>query len=278
MNLRDHVSDLTVVPVRPEASPHPAKYAPGLATALLSLAGTVDVGDPFAGTGRLAEETRQPVALNEIDSKWFPILTGLKGTLGCEVSFGDARSVPWTRDTLIFSPPYYPRTDRRRMASHDDSKRGKVVGYRSGYGGAAIDGFIGDPAGADGIITYRNAMREVFSALRRNGRRMLVVVKNQTRAGVELRLDLDTILTAQEAGWTCTARHGWEPKPSLWARYNLRRGTGVAVEDVLVFELARDLAPLARRAGDPVSPAPGPLGAMLYTSPTANDKDGGCAT
>jgi hypothetical protein len=202
----------------------------------MELAGTDNVGDPFAGTGRLAEETGKAVALNEIDPKWFPLLERLRDALGCEVSFGDARNIPWKRDTLIFSPPYYPRTDRRKLAAHDDAKRGKAVGYRSGYGGGDLEGFIGDPAGVDGITTYRDAMRDVFTALKKNGRRMFVIVKNTTRLGVELRLDIDMILTAQEAGWTCTGRHGWEPKPSLWNRYNLKRGTGVSIEDVLVLE------------------------------------------
>lgn len=234
--LRDHVSDLRVAVSGQAGLPkHPAKYASGLPTTLLRLACTVDVGDPFAGTGRLADETRQALALNEIDPKWRTVLERLRDR-GCEVSFGDARRIPWKRDTLIFSPPYYPRTDRCREAAHDDAKRGKAVGYRSGYGSNGLTGFIGDPAGTNGIRTYRNAMREVYSALLTNGRRMIVVVKNQTRLGTEMRLDLDTILTAQEAGWRCVARHGWEPKPSLWMRYNLQRGTGVAIEDVLVFE------------------------------------------
>jgi hypothetical protein len=234
---REHRSDLVVSPAQGlTASRHPAKYASGLSTALLSLAGTLDVGDPFAGTGRLAEEVRQPFALNEIDPQWFPALEHLRTSLGCEISFEDARAIPWKRDTLIFSPPYYPRTDRRKLAAHDDAKRGRVVGYRTGYGGNGVRGFIGDPGGVEGIVGYRTAMREVFSALKNNGRRMFVVVKNQTRLGVELRLDLDTILTAQEAGWSCTGRHGWEPPPSMWNRYNLQRGTGVAVEDVLIFE------------------------------------------
>jgi hypothetical protein len=77
-------------------------------------------------------------------------------------------------------------------------------------------------------------MREVYLALRGHGKRMIVVVKNTMRLGVELRLDIDTILTAQEAGWACVERHGWEPTPSLWARFNGAKG--VLVEDVLVFD------------------------------------------
>lgn len=239
--LRDHVEDLSVTPLTVSSSStlnagHPAKYANGLSTTLIALAGISDVGDPFAGTGKLAEETQcGAIALNEIDPKWFPALTALRASLGCEISFGDARNVPWVRDTLIFSPPYYPRTDRRKLAGHDDAKRGPVVGYRSGYG-CDVAGFIGDPGGSLAIISYRTAMRDVFRALRRNGRRMIIVTKNQTRLGVELRLDLDTILTAREAGWICTGRHGWRPRPSLWARYNQQKGTGVEIEDVLVFE------------------------------------------
>jgi hypothetical protein len=62
-----------------------------------------------------------------------------------------------------------------------------------------------------------------------------VVTKNWTRLGVELRLDLDTILMAKSVGWKCTGRHGWEPAPSLWSRFNRDRGGGVLVEDVLMF-------------------------------------------
>lgn len=238
--LRDHISDLKVV--EPEVSVssetrHPAKYAPGLPTALIDYAGSINVGDPMAGTGRLAEETGLPVLLNEPDPRWWPNLERLRRKLGCRVTHGDARRLRrgWDVHTAIFSPPYYPRTDRRVAAAHNP-RRGPVVGYRTGYGAEGVPGFIGDPCGSDGILLYRNAMREVYGELVRHARRLIVVVKNQTRLGVELRLDLDTILTAQEAGWRCCARTGWEPRPSLWARYNLRRGTGVTIEDVLVFE------------------------------------------
>jgi hypothetical protein len=236
--LLDHVDDLVVDSKRKSlsSSHHPAKYSPGLPTALVALAGTSSIGDPFAGTGRIAEETEIPAALNELDKKWSEFLFSLASRFGCEVSIGDARKVPWRREVLIFSPPYYPRTDRRRLAAHDDERRGPVVGYRSGYGGSEIEGFIGDPSGCDGILHYRDSMREVYRALLSVGRRMIVVVKNQTRLGVELRLDHDTILTAQEAGWRCVERHGWSPPPSLWARYNLSRSTGVKIEDVLVFD------------------------------------------
>lgn len=66
---------------------------------------------------------------------------------------------------------------------------------------------------------------------------MVVVTKNWTRLGVEMRLDLDTILMARDAGWRCTGRHGIVPRPSLWAKYNAQRGGGVAIEDVLMFEI-----------------------------------------
>lgn len=232
VKLRDHQNGLLVKMVsRLSASKHPAKYAEGLPTALVAWAGTDDVADPMAGSGRLAEETKLSIPLNEPDPRWQPHLAALPG---CRVSCADARRLPpWFRcDTMIFSPPYYPRTDRRVLAAH----RGEPVGYRSGYGAEGVQGFIGDPAGADGILSYRNAMREVYAGLFGRARRMIVVVKNQTRLGVELRLDLDTALTAMEAGWRFTRRTGWHPKPSLWARYNLSRGTGIAIEDVLMFE------------------------------------------
>jgi hypothetical protein len=237
--LREHRCNLKVTPVSSLSVPqHPAKYAPGLATALVDLAACDPerIGDPMAGTGRIASETGLKISLNEPDPRWSILLRELKKT-GCVVSFCDARRLPWTADTLIFSPPYYPRTDRRVLAAHNDIKRGKSVGYRSGYGAEGVSGFIGDPAGAHGILSYRNAMREVYVALLRRARRMFVVVKNTKRLGVELRLDLDTIITAQEAGWMCVCRHGWEPPPSLWQRYNNKRGTAVLVEDVLVFEV-----------------------------------------
>lgn len=65
---------------------------------------------------------------------------------------------------------------------------------------------------------------------------MIVVTKNWTRLGVELRLDHDTILMCQEAGFRLVERHGWVPPPSLWSRYNASRGGGVQIEDVLMFE------------------------------------------
>jgi hypothetical protein len=200
----------------------------------VELAGSNSIGDPFAGTGRLAEETELPIALNDIDRRWEETLMSLT-KFGCEVTIGPAAQIPWKREVLIFSPPYYPRTDRRKLAGHNDLKRGKVVGFRSGYGGAEITDFIGDPAGINGILTYRNAMRDVFSSFIAKSNALIIVVKNQTRLGVELRLDLDTILTAHEAGWRCIERHGWKPVPSLWARYNLTRGTGIDIEDILIF-------------------------------------------
>jgi hypothetical protein len=51
-----------------------------------------------------------------------------------------------------------------------------------------------------------------------------------------MRLDLDTALMAQSVGWTFIERHGWQPPPSLWARFNATRGGGVAIEDILIFD------------------------------------------
>lgn len=242
-SLREHVTGLVVssATVTVEPCPHPAKYAPGLPTALVALAGTNDLADPMAGSGRLASETGLAIRLNEPDERWLP---WLRRCSGARLAHCDARKLPkwFVADTMIFSPPYYPRTDRCRVAAHDDVKRGPVVGYRSGYS-YTKDGMIGDPNGADGILEYRSQMRAVYAALRVRARRMILIVKNQTRLGVELRLDLDTILTATEVGWRCTRRTGWEPPPSLWARYNLARGTGVAVEDVLLFEAEREESP-----------------------------------
>jgi hypothetical protein len=240
LKLRRHKIGLRVnSKIKTENCPHPAKYAPGLATALLKFAGVENVADPMAGSGRLASETGAKIKLNEPDLRWFDWLMKCNK---CKISCCDARNLPswFVADTFIFSPPYYPRTDRRKLAAHNDQKRGKVVGYRSGYGylngDSHVDYLIGDPGGADGILKYRTDMREIYNVLSKRAKRMILVVKNQTRLGVELRLDLDTILTANEAGWVCTNRTGWEPPPSLWARYNLERGTGVEVEDVLVFE------------------------------------------
>ena len=241
LRLRDHVDTLVVRAEDgtglDEVSSHPAKYAPGLPTALVKLAGTDDLGDPMCGTGRLAEETRLPVSLNDLDPKWRSRLAVLNALLGCRVSSVDASAIAWSVDTFVFSPPYYPRTDRRRNAAHDDAKRGSVVGFRTGYD-CELSGFVGEPAGVNGILTYRNAMRRIFLGLRGRGKRMILVTKNTTRLGTELRLDLDTILTAAEAGWKCVARTGWTPKPSLWQRYNAARNTAVLIEDVLVFDLA----------------------------------------
>jgi len=238
---REHFDDLIVRPACGLVpSKHPAKYAPGLPTALIDLAGTDNVGDPMAGTGRIAEETGLPIALNDIDPRWRDPLLALSRDRGCEVSFSDAGSLSWEREHLIFSPPYYPRTDRCKQAAHNDKKRGRAVGYRTGYGAdGRIHNFVGDPSGVNGILIYRNALRRIFVHLLSRGTVMTTVTKNWTRLGVELRLDLDTILTAQEAGWRIVSRTGWSPPPSLWARYNAKSGTGVRVEDVLTFEHAR---------------------------------------
>ena len=235
--LQDHIVDLAVDAANgvdiPGSGEHRAKYAPGLATALLRLAGTQNVGDPMAGTGMLAWETGMPLALNDIDPGMLKFLIPLS-RWGCDVSCKPATQIAWRRDVCIFSPPYYPKADRRKPAAHNDAKRGPVVGFRDSYSGDHPD-FIGNPSGVDAIRHYREQMTRVYVHMRAVCNRMIVVTKNWTRLGVEMRLDLDTILMAQSIGWTCIDRHGWEPPPSLWARFNATRGGGVPVEDVLVF-------------------------------------------
>ena len=239
-SLLDHVIDVRVdrangVRLRGSGR-HRAKYAPGLATELLRLAGTRDVGDPMAGTGTLAWETGIKAALNDIDLGMGRFLEPLKER-GCEVTYTSADKISWQREACIFSPPYYPKADRRRPLAHNDKKRGPVVGFRDAYD-ADGPGFIGNPGGVDAILSYRRQMTRVYSHLRTVCGRMVVVTKNWTRLGTEMRLDLDTILMAQEAGWFCLERHGWQPPPSLWARFNAQRGGGVPVEDILVCERA----------------------------------------
>ena len=234
---REHVVDLAVdrslgVNI-PGSQRHRAKFAPGLASALVELAGTSSIGDPMCGTGMLAWETGMPIALNDIDASMRVFLAPLE-RWGCEVSCVPATQIEWHRETCIFSPSYYPRTDRCRPNAHDDVKRGPVVGFRDSYSFDHPD-FVGNPGGVDAILTYRRQMTDIYSHLRSVCERMIVVTKNWTRLGVELRLDLDTILMAESVGWRCTERHGWLPPPSLWSRFNTKRGGGVSIEDVLIF-------------------------------------------
>ena len=237
-NMMDHVVDLTVT--RPprnntdDIGVHRAKYAPGLATALVALAGTDDIGDPMAGTGTLARETGLPMALNDIDAKMLRFLTPLAAS-GCEITCRPATEITWRRKVCIFSPPYYPKADRCRPCAHNDAKRGPIVGFRDAYLGADHPQFIGNPSGKDAILHYRRQMTDVYRHLRSVCKRMIVVTKNWTRLGVEMRLDLDTVLMAQTVGWHLEVRHGWRPPPSLWSRFNAARGGGVTVEDVLIF-------------------------------------------
>ena len=192
----------------------------------------------MAGAGTLASETGVVAALNDIDEAMRVHLAPLEAR-GCEVSYVPATDIGWRRECCVFSPPYYPRTDRRKPNAHDDVKRGPVVGFRDAYACDHPD-FIGNPGGVDAIARYRVAMTAVYRHLTTVCDRMVVVTKNWTRLGVEMRLDLDTILMARAAGWCCTARHGWNPPPSLWNRFNAQRGGGVEVEDILMF---------SRRAG-----------------------------
>lgn len=259
--LRDHVVDLDVDASRgvkiPGARHHRAKFAPGLSLALVEIAGTSSIGDPMAGTGMLAWETSLPMALNDIDTGMAEFLDPLKSN-GCEVTYGPATAVEWWREACVFSPPYYPRTDRRRPNAHDDSKRGPVVGFRDSYT-ADHPETIGNPGGVDAILLYRKQMTAVYTHLHKVCRRMVVVTKNWTRLGVELRLDLDTILMAERTGWKCVSRHGFVPRPSLWSRFNAERGRRqgrvgmVGVEDILVFE--HDYVPLHRVPFNPLSNA-----------------------
>lgn len=236
--LRAHIVDIHPDPANgvriPNSRRHRAKFAPGLPTELVSLAGTENIGDPMAGTGMLAWETGLPVAVNDINEGLTDFLEPLREK-GSDVSYLPASEVAWQVQACVFSPPYYPRTDRRRPNAHDDDKRGPVVGFRDSYE-CDHPKFIGNPGGVGAILAYREAMTSVYAHLATVCRRMVVVTKNWTRLGVELRLDLDTILMCEDAGWTCVRRHGWAPPPSLWAIYNARRGGGVLIEDILVFE------------------------------------------
>lgn len=239
--LREHNVDLKVDRTNgvdvPGSGAHRAKYAPGLATALVEMANGYSVGDPMAGTGMLAWETGKQVALNDIDPGMGKFLKPLS-KFGCEASHVPATEIKWQRDMCIFSPPYYPRTDRCRPNAHDDEKRGPVVGFRDAYGFDHPE-FVGNPGGVNAILTYRDQMTRVYKHLTGICKAMIVVTKNWTRLGVELRLDLDTILMAQSVGWECVERHGWEPPPSLWSRFNTQRGGGVQVEDVTIFRRRR---------------------------------------
>lgn len=250
--LRDHVCDLVLDASKgvkvPNARHHRAKFPPGLSTLLAEMAGTDSIGDPMAGTGMLAWETGIPAALNDIDRSMSMFLDPLKAR-GCEVSYGPADRIKWKRQVCIFSPPYYPRTDRRIPNAHDDAKRGPVVGFRDSY---ATDHprAIGNPGGVDAVFLYRRQMEEVYSHLASVCDRMIVVTKNWMRLGVELRLDLDTIIMAEDWGWECVSRHGFRPRGSLWAKFNAERGAAqgrpgmVEVEDVLIFKKRPAINPL----------------------------------
>jgi hypothetical protein len=237
--LRDHVCDLDVM--RPEGyvvfnhgPRHAARFAPGLPTTLIGIAGTEDVGDPMAGTGTLAHETGLPLHLNDLDDRMAYYFEPLRDR--CTLSHKPADQLDWQVGALVFSPPYYPKTDRTRACAHNDAKRGPVVGFRDSYD-CDHPQFIGNPGGVNAIRTYREQMTTVYGHLAALAPRMIVVTKNWTRLGTEMRLDLDTILMAMETGkWKPVARHGWQPPPSLWARYNHKRGGMILVEDVLVFE------------------------------------------
>lgn len=237
--LLDHVVDMNIDKSNgcsgAGINTHRAKYAPGLSTRLLEIAGTENVGDPMAGTGTLARETRLPLALNDIDIGMSKFLDPLLLELGCEVSYKPATEITWKRDVCIFSPPYYPKADRKRPCAHNDAKRGPIVGFRDSYN-ADHPEFIGNPGGVNAIKQYREQMTKVYDHLRFVCKKMIVVTKNWTRLGVEMRLDLDTILMARSVGWVCSARHGWQPPQSLWSRFNTERGGGIVIEDILVFE------------------------------------------
>ena len=236
--LANHVVDLSVDRAKgvkiEGAGRHRAKYFPGLVTTLVALARTKSVGDPMCGTGTLGWETGLPVALNDIDAGMQKFLEPLR-LRGCEVSYGPATKIKWHREVCIFSPPYYPKADRLRPCAHDDTKRGPVVGFRDSYSTDHPE-FIGNPGGVNAIAIYRQQMTTVYSHLLSVCARMVVVTKNWTRLGVEMRLDLDTILMAESVGWQCTERHGWRPPQSLWSRFNEQRGCGVTTEDVLMFQ------------------------------------------
>ena len=241
-HLIDHVNDLEINPANgvsvKGAKRHPAKYAAGLVAELIKLSGSESLGDPMCGTGTLAYESGLSCALNDIDTNMSEFLEPLIDKQDCEVSFGPADTIPWSREICIFSPPYYPRTDRRKPNAKNEAVRGAPVGFSDSYP-CVSESFIGNPSGSNGILLYREGMLRVYEHLRKNVcSKMIVVTKNWTRLGVELRLDLDTILMCRETGWRCESRHGFTPKPSLWSRYNAARGGGVQIEDIMVFSRA----------------------------------------
>jgi len=224
----------------PGSGAHRARYAPGLATELLRLAATDSIGDPMAGCGTLAHETGAPAALNDIDPAMRRFLTPLEAR-GCTATFVPAHRIEWHREACIFSPPYYPKADRKKPCAHNDAARGPVVGFRDSYECEHPD-LIGNPGGVNAIATYRKQMRAVYRHLGSVCGKMIVVTKNWTRLGVEMRLDLDTILMCQDEGWSIQQRHGWIPPASLWSRFNSKRGGGVRAEDILVFVRGRGAA------------------------------------
>jgi hypothetical protein len=205
--LTDHRVDLTVTPVE-DNSPVPwgTHFASGLPSVLVDRFGDGLIGDPFAGSGRLAWETERPMWLNDNNRRNRKHLDPTV-EFGCVVSYDNAASLSWCVDTLISQPPLQPDVYTWSTAEH------------------AV------------ITSYRDSMAATYRSVSRCAPRMVLVVRNWWRLGHEVRFDLETIALAELSHWRCVDRHGWQlPATRPLSRRAGNRNTSPLVEDVLVFE------------------------------------------
>lgn len=259
-----------------ESLAHPAKLHLGLLAWLLdryTKPGDT-IADPMAGMGSTAYAAllQRHVILREIEPRWLTfakqnaeIILRAGGMFAgsIDVAQSDAR-LPWDyeADHILFSPPYanavaatpaakgmtshqirtrlsgveggYDKAWDRLLRAYDAGAGGCAAAYLMHYGShpAQIGHWRGD--------RYWVAMDAVYArardALRPNGR-MILVIKDHIRRGVQIRVADQTVALCESLGFALIARHARRVHPlSLWQRRRKERGELIVEdEDVLVF-------------------------------------------
>ena len=142
--------------------------------------------------------------------------TGFANTVPYSQTKDNIGNMPYKADSIITSPPYGHESykTKEQQAGHDSQCGEDKFGYAENYSDDLNN--CGNYSGQ----TYLDAMlviyQQCFAVLKNEGS-MILVTKNFTRAGKEVRLDTDTIKLCEMAGFEYVTRHYRKIKnPSFW--------------------------------------------------------------
>ncbi len=242
----------------PDSFAHPAKMDAQLLTWIVSkyTASGETILDPMAGSGTmmLACTLGRNVVLVELEEKFCKMMADnweqvkMRPQLGsqmgnCQIIQGDARQFEGLVDKIVTSPPYEGTEARDR--SKDNSHRDAVERTHAGGSVKIMQGYQGTAENIGNLKSdsYLEAMLQVyqqcFSVLRPQGL-MILVTKNFIRNKQVIRLDTDTKLLCQKAGFTYLERYERNlPSQSFWRTIYHQKYPEVEQilsEDVLVFK------------------------------------------